>query len=356
MRYFSLILFLSLIFCFDYNLKAQDCKVSMTLYRANMKPLANKLVTFKSDDENHHVEVITKENGFCKVKLMQNVHYNIIFQDIIYKDLIKIPKSEFLDYTGPMLIDGGLFSIVKMEVLDSQGDYSLLKNETIICESKSTGELYEQKTDENGIVEFYVPRNSTYLFHSVYERNIQTVEIRDASGISVYTVSLKAYTVPESQYHQRIIEAEQEALAWIRQMELEDSLKGTIAINVLLFLNIEPKSNNGQCSYLGKVNIYDSPKKNKQYGHLKGNWSVKGICENDYSLCMNSVTNKDGSYSDAVLPLKLKRGIHHLYVEDEKGDFKETVEVVVKIRKSYNYLKNNYLNYYITSPLCITNN
>ena len=116
MRYFSLILFLSLIFCFDYNLKAQDCKVSMTLYRANMKPLANKLVTFKSDDENHHVEVITKENGFCKVKLMQNVHYNIIFQDIIYKDLIKIPKSEFLDYTGPMLIDGGLFSIVKMEV------------------------------------------------------------------------------------------------------------------------------------------------------------------------------------------------------------------------------------------------
>ena len=44
---------------------SKECFVAMTLYRANMKPLANKLVTFRSDDKKHHVEVITKKNGYC---------------------------------------------------------------------------------------------------------------------------------------------------------------------------------------------------------------------------------------------------------------------------------------------------
>ncbi len=353
MRYVSLVLFISLIFGVNFNFKAQECEVNMTLYRANMNPLADKLVIFKSEDENHSVEIITKQDGFCKVILKQNTKYHIFYQDIIYKDLFKIPHTNSLEFTGPMVIDGGLFTIVKMKVYDSGGDYLILKNETIICESKSTGKLYEEKTNENGLVEFYLPRNASYSFHSVYEKQIRSIELGDGNGIAIYRISLDASTVPEKQYHQRIIQAEQQKLAWIKQMELEDSLKGTIPVNVLLFINVDLINKEDKYPYLGQINIYDSKEKNKFFGSVNGNWSIKDLCENGLSLCMNSVTNKDGSYSDAVLPVKLKRGVHQFYVEDQNGIIKENIELEVKIRKSYSYLKNNSSKYYITAPLCV---
>ena len=353
MRYVSLVLFISLIFGVNFNFKAQECEVIMTLYRANMKPLANKLVTFKSEDENHSIDIITMENGFCRVSLRQNTQYHILYQDIVYEDLFKIPRSNFLECTGPLVIDGGLFTTVKMKVYDSGGDYSLLKNETIICESKSTGKLYEEKTNENGLVEFYLPRNASYDFHSVFEKYIQNIEIGDGGGISIYRISLNASTIPEKQYQQRISLAEQEELEWIKQIELEDSLKGTIPINVLLFINAEMESGDEKCPHLGKIYIYKSKGKNIMYGSVDGNWSIGGLCENGLSLCLNSVKNNDGSYSKAVLPLKLKRGNHKFYIEDEKGFIKREVNIEVEIRKSYNYLKNNSENFYLTSPICI---
>jgi hypothetical protein len=340
---------------FQSNINAQSCEVTMTLYRANMKPVASQLVTFKSDDENHQVEVITKKDGFCKVMLNQNTHYNILFQDIFYTEMFKIPKTQFLECNGPMLIDGGLYTILNLEVFDNQGNYSPLKNETIFCESLKNGEIYEQKTNNSGVVEFYLPRNASYNFHSFYEKNIQSIDVSNARGVAVFTISIKANTTPENQYYQRIMEAEKEAIQSEKQLKIEDSLIGTIPINVLLFLNVEPQNEDDKCTYLGDVFIYDKPSKNNLIGIVKGNWNLKGLCENGISLCMNSVTNKDGSFSKAVLPVKLTRGTHQFYVENKNGDFKKSVQVEVKSYKSYLFLTNQQHKYSITAPMCVTN-
>ena len=339
------------------NIQSQNlsktCSVSMNLYRANMKPIANKLVTFKSDDEKHHVEIITKEDGFCKVNLNQNTHYNIIFQNIFYTKMFKIPKSYRLDFNGPILIDGGLFTTIKLEVFDNEGNYDLLKQEKIQCESITTGVIYRNKTNQSGIVEFYVPRNSSYTFHSEFEKDIQKINVGNGQGVSVYTVLLKANTTPENQYYLRIKKAENEAIAREKQFKLEDSLKGTIPINVILFLNIELKDKNGEFHHFGEISVYDSHKKNKLLGVLHGNWNIEGLCEKGMRLCTRSITNADGSYTDAVLPIKLKRGTHELYIENSSGILKKTVEVDVKIQTSYGFLKNNFNDYSVTAPLCL---
>tara|TARA_Y200000002_G_scaffold383037_1_gene402742 strand:+ start:2114 stop:3169 length:1056 start_codon:yes stop_codon:yes gene_type:complete len=349
MKNLLVLLFVPVFFLSQNN----KCLLTINLYRADKRPLDYKLVTFRSDDEQHHVEVITGKNGYCKVALNKNTHYNIIYEDIFYSKLFKIPYSSRIDYSGKVIIDGGLFAIVKLKVLDNSGNNLPLKSETIICESEETGELLENKTNQLGVVEFYLPRNSNYKFHSVFEKSIKSISIDDGNGVSIYRISLRTYTTPESQYYLRIKRAEQEAIAREKQRKLEDSLVGTIPITVVLFINTETNKDDFKLPYLNEVNVYTSKSKNKKLGIINGNWSVNGLCEKGYGLCSRVIKNKDGSFVNAVLPVKLKRGIHQLYLENNNGDFKKQVEVNVSVHKSFEFLKNNSESYYITSPMCV---
>ena len=340
------------------NIKGQktpdNCKVSMTLYRADMKPLGNKLVSFRSDDGKHQEDVVTKSDGYCMLYLNKNTHYDIIYEDLIYSGFEKISNSDVINITGEMIIDGGLFSIVYVKVFDNMDDYGLLKGELITCESQSTGIIYEATTNMKGIAEFYVPRNSEYVFHSTYEKNLRTLTVGNGKGASIYSMSFDVSTTPASQYYKRLKDAEAARKAWLREWERQDSLIGTIAINVLVFINITNAKNASFHPSFREIKVYDSSKKNKLLGVIKGSWSIETLCEKDMRLCLASVTKEDGGYSQSVLHLKLTRGLHSFYIENEDGTFNQDVEVDIPVRKGYNYLLKHKDNYSITAPLCVT--
>jgi len=331
----------------------ESCLVSVTLYRSNRQPLSNSLVTFQSDDQKHHVDIITKENGLCMVSLNQNTHYNILYEDITYCQMFKIPATTRLEITGPMVIDGGLFANLEILISDNQGDYSLLVNEKIICESISTGKEYVNSTNEKGIVKFYVPRNQEYKISSVYEKNILSYYIKDHSGATIQGIRLKASTTPENMYHVRIAKAEAKAIAFEKQRLYDDSLKGTIPITVILFANLESKNKESTPVVMGTLKLYDSPNKLNYLCVIVCNWNIEGLCNQGKRLCLGSVTNNDGTYSSNVLPLKLKRGEYQFYAENDFGNIQQEFSVKVPVATSLYFLLQKDAEYKITAPICI---
>lgn len=347
---FIIIFSVSSFFCED---NSENCLVSVTLYRSNRKPLSNSLVTFQSDDQKHHVDIITKENGFCLISLNQNTHYNILFEDIIYTKMFKIPAISRLEITGNMIIDGGLFANLEILISDNQGDYFPLFDEKIICESISTGKEYVNRTNEKGIVKFYVPRNQEYNISSVYEKNIISYYIKDNSGATIQGLRLRASTIPEREYHNRIAKAEVEAIAIEKQRQYDDSLKGTIPITVILFANLESKSGEQTPPVMGTLKLYDSPNKKNCLGEIVGNWNIEGLCNQGKRLCLGSVTNSDGTYSSHVLPVKLKRGDYQFYAENDLGNIQQQFSVKVPLATSLYFLLQKDSEYKITAPICI---
>ena len=90
-------------------------------------------------------------------------------------------------------------------------------------------------------------------------------------------------------------------------------LIGTIAINVLVFININTAKMRPFIQVLEKLKCM-TRLKNKLLGVIKGSWSIETLCEKN-ALCLASVTKEDGSYSQSVLHLKLTRGLHSFYIE-----------------------------------------
>jgi hypothetical protein len=286
--------------------------------------------------------------------LDKNTHYDIIYDDIIYSGFEKLSNADIVNIKGQMVIDGGLFSIVYVKVFDNMGDYGLLKGELITCVSQSTGAIYEAKTNVKGIAEFYVPRNTKYVFHSTYEKELRMLDIGDGRGASIYSMSFETSTTPANQYYERLKDAEEARKAWLRECEREDSLIGTIPINVLLFINITNAKEASVFPNIREAKVYGSANKTTLLGVIKGSWSIETLCERNMRLCLASVTNKDGSYSKSVLHLKLTRGMHSFYIENEDGTFGQKVEVNIPLRKGYSYLLKHQDDYAITAPLCIT--
>ena len=331
----------------------KGCEVSLTLYRANMEPLSNELVTFKSDDGGHQVDIITSLNGYCLLTLNQNTHYNIIYDDITYKEMIKIPEYDELKFNGPMVIDGGLFVIIEVEVFDNINDYQTLKNEKIFCENTVTGKKIMNTTNNKGLVKFYVPRNHQHKIHSVFDDNIAKYVVKEGKNATVFGVKLRASTTPENEYYNRLKEAEADAIAREKQIKYDDSIIGNIPITVILFANIDQKTNEGKGIYSGPLMVYKSRNKTNYLGSIKGNWNVEGLCENGKRLCLGSVTNNDGSYSNMVLPVKLKRGNHEFYVENKEGNIKQEFKINIPSANSLYFIFSGNSDPTITAPICI---
>ena len=309
----------------------------MEFQKSNETPLENTAITFISNDKKHHEAVITNDQGKCTIELKQNKHYTIHYDVYKYKRMTIIPKTATYNYPIPIIIDEGIFATAILDYTDYNGNPVI--NEWVKCTDNNTGNIYEDSTDENGQINFYIPRGHSYTFANQFDTNLRTYTVKEAKGYAIYSVKIRVNAQSTEQYKKGL----EDWAIWTKKQQEEqrknDSIAKITPVKVLLFLN----SDDGEL--YSKVKVY-TQNKETLIGNIDAHWTVEGLCERNSRLCLGSFgDNKDFT---SHIEMELLEGTHIFHVESKDGSLNKDIEV--KIERPYSFYGSDQL---FSVPICL---